>query len=180
LLERVPFTFFSLKGAKAFRGDGTRPSIRNLTHRPQDVTSLVAKVEFHWGVVLTQTCDVQADEQTGAARKPILLARVRAIEQVVRDFRHPPHKEYIRKVEALANPGRQPAVFYFPSCSTADLPRSGALLLDVQRFMPEDLPALIPLVRLRLSAEALRAFQERCAYCFHRFAAPDGLYLETE
>lgn len=180
LLEGVPFTYLGLTGAKVFRRDGTRSSTRDFVQRPQDVTGVVAKVEFSWGVVLTQTCDVQAVEGAGAARKPVVVARVRPIEQIVRNFRHPPHREYPSKVEVLANPGKTPTVFYFPSCAGADFPRSGAFLLDVQRFMPDDLPVLVPLVRLRLGVAALQAFQERCAYCFHRFAAPDGLYLETE
>lgn len=180
LLERVPFTYFSLTEAKAFRRMGTRSSVRNLAEHPLDVEGLVAKVEYSWGVVLTQTCDVQAHPETGAARKLIVVARVSPIDSLVLDFKHPPHKSYPKFVDALANPGRHPVFFYFPSNPEADFPRAGAYLLDVQRFMPNDLAALTRLMRLRLSEPALQAFQERCAYCFHRFAAPDGLYLEAE
>jgi len=40
--------------------------------------------------------------------------------------------------------------------------------------------ALTHLWKLRLSDAVLQALQERCAYCFGRFAAPDDLFYSSE
>lgn len=181
ILASVPFAYFPLQQAKVtLEGGGSEA--RDLTEAPERVEFVAAHVSFSWGMILTQTCDLQPDPQTGYARKPIIIARVRPIKELVRTFRDDCARNSLRSVSELANPGKMPALFYLPACRTddAELPRSGADLLDIQRFDVKDLPSLRRLARLRLGVEALQALQERCAYCFGRFAAPDGLFLNDE
>jgi hypothetical protein len=60
------------------------------------------------------------------------------------------------------------------------MPKSIVDLLEVTSLPPSNFAALSNLIRLRLSHVALQAFQERLAYCFGRFGAPDHLYLSEE
>jgi hypothetical protein len=73
-------------------------------------------------------------------------------------------------------------LFYLPEYENADLrlTRSVADLLEVTHLPPSDLGPLSRLVRLRLSPAALQALQERLAYCFGRYGAPDHLYFSRE
>jgi|SRR6185312_8902243 len=181
LLADVPFTYFSVTNVKVTLAS-KRSAMRDLASNPTGVEFVAASVSFDWGMVLNQTCDVQPDPLTGAARKPILLARVRSIKTLFPKFKDSTHKESLGEVKNLATAGKSPTILYLPAHTTGNLslPRSGADLLDVQRFSAIDLPSLIKLLRLQLQDEALQALQERCAYCFGRFGAPDTLYFSEQ
>jgi hypothetical protein len=181
LLEGVPFCYFSLSQARAVLSDGGLET-RDLSTSRAGIVGLLAKVEFGWGMLISQTCDVQPDPETGYARKPVLLARVRPIREIVSSFRDATPSQAVDALAGLVTAARSPTVLYLPAheLSGGSFPRSGANLLDVQRFQPLDLPALSRLLRLRLSDPALQALQERCAYCFGRYGAPDDLYYSAE
>ena len=186
LLVGVPFTYFPLRNAKVTLAN-TRPAKRNLVENARDVTFVAASVEFSWGIVLEfQTCDVQADPVTGFARKPILLARVRPIKDLFKNFKDGTPKEAVNNIKNLATPGRSPTVLYLPAFAEGDLtfPPSGADLLDVQRFSPQDLLDITTLLRVSLQvfgAPAFcRHFKTLCVYCFGRFGAPDDLYYSAD
>lgn len=181
LLVGVPFAIFSAASARVgLNGGGTDE--RDLTQNPTSVTFVAAAVEFGWGLVLTQTCDLQPAPDTGAARKPILIARVRPIKTLLPKFKDDTLKSAVGEVKKLATAGSAPSLFYLPEHRGIALvfEKSGADLLDLQRFDRTDLAALSRLLRLRLAAPALQALQERCAYCFGRFAAPDDLYYSAD
>ncbi|HOE10167.1 MAG TPA: hypothetical protein PLQ35_01470 [bacterium] len=89
----------------------------------------------------------------------------------------------VKSIKPLINPGRYPSLFYLPKYvdNEFSMVESVADLLDVQSFPPINLHALAArCLRLRLSDEALKALQERLAYCFGRFGAPDHLYFTEE
>lgn len=181
LLSGVPFTYFSLRNAKVTLAN-KRPAKRNLADSPTDVKFVASSVEFGWAMILSQTCDIQPDPNTGFARKPILVARVRPIKELFPKLNDNTLKEAIANIKNLATAGKSPTILYLPACTEEQvtLAKSGADLLDVQRFSVEDLPDLTKLLRLRLQDAALQALQERCAYCFGRFGAPDDLYYSAE
>lgn len=177
LLSGVPFTYFPVAEAVVTLSSNETQT-RNLALNSKDVIFIAAKVEFGWGMVLSQTCDVQPDAATGHARKPILMARVRPIKELIKNFKDGTLKETVGNIKNLATAGKSPTVLYLPAHDkgTLSLPRSGVDMLDVQRFSPQDLPHLRKLRQIRLQNAALQALQERCAYCFGRFGAPDNLY----
>ena len=177
LLAGVPFTFFSVNNAAVTLTSG-EIELRNLAQNTADVKFIAVSVEFGWGIVLSQTCDLQPDPVTGFARKPIVIARVRPISKLFENFKDGTAKDAVGSIKNLATPGKSPTVLYLPAYEARDLifPKSGANLLDVQRILAQDLPDITPLLRLRLQDAALQALQERCAYCFGRFGAPDDLY----
>lgn len=181
LLANVPFTYFSITDVEVTLLDG-QSERRDLSQNPSNVSFLAASVKLAWGIVLSQTCDVQPDPTTGFARKPLVVARVSPIKLLVRDFKDDTLKQAVNAVSNLATAGKAPTLFYPPAyrADDIDFPKSGVNLLDVQRFEPKDLPALTRLVKLRLGHSALQALQERCAYCFGRFAVPDDLFFSAE
>jgi len=182
LLEGVPFLYTPpLENAQLVASDG-KGRRGDLLRPPPETTGVVARLIAGWGMLLSQTCDLQVDAESGRARKPILVARVQPIRELVRDFQDETVKKAVKSVRNLSNPGKAPTLFYLPACVQGGtrLPRSGANLLDVQRFAPSDAPFLKALFRLRLTSTALQALQERCAYCFGRFAAPERLYFSDD
>lgn len=186
LLARVPFTYFNLANTLVTTASGVT-DYRDLTEEAKttDVAGVFSKVEFVWGLLLSQTCDLQPQEPqepSSRSRKPILVARVSPIKSIVPSFKDANVSQVVDSVRKLATAGSAPNLLYLPAYvgEGFELPRSGADLLDVQRFPRDDLPALKRLARLRLGDEALRALQERCAYCFGRFAAPDDLYYSSD
>lgn len=182
LLSGVPFTYFALTSAKVRLSNSSRSVMRDLTRNPEAVEFVATAVEFSWGIVLNQTCDLQPDRRTGRFVKPVTLARVKPIKMLVPDFRDDSLKNAVTAIGQLATEGKAPALFYLPAYRDAqiDFPKSGVDLLDLQRFVASDIPALKLLARLRLHPAAQQAFQARCAYCYGRYAAPEGLYLSPE
>ncbi len=182
LLSPVPFVIFSAVEAFVLRPTEDVPIRMDLTgglDLPAQ-TQLLTSVVMGTGIVLNQSCDLTG--QPGRER-PILLARVVAASQRIKDFRGSVDlKKAISQIRILANPGKSPSLFYLPEYENADLrlARSVADLLEVAHFPPSDLGPLTSLVRLRLSPTALQALQERLAYCFGRYGAPDHLYFSRE
>ena len=130
----------------------------------------------------SQTCDVQSDPQTGFARKPILIARIKPIGHVYPKLKFDSPKNCVSSVKSLATAGSSPSTFYLPAFQVEafTFERAVTNLLDVQRFDPKDLQALTRQIRLRLTQTALQALQERCAYSFGRFGTPDDLYYSAK
>jgi hypothetical protein len=182
LLSPIPFVTFSVTEAFVLTPSDEAPLRRDLT-RVTDLppgAQVLSNVLMGTGIVLNQSSDLIG--QPGRA-KPILLARVVAASERVKDFKIGPDlKKIISQVRALANPGKTPSLFYLPEYEDEDfhLARSVADLLEVVHFPPSNLGPLSGLVRLRLSPHALQALQERIAYCFGRFGAPDHLYFSPE
>jgi len=171
ILQDVPFGYYDLFAASVKGKEGEV----NLTEiRAEDV---MTHLNYSWGLILSQTCDVQR-LPTGedAARKPILVARVVPAIGNVKDFSE---AKWESGVKGLANPGKWPNFFYLPPVATEGI-RMVADLSDVQRFGPKNRSTLRGLCRFRMSPPALQAFQERCAYFFGRFAAPGNLYYTEE
>lgn len=181
LLENVPFSIFSI-GNVAVRLGNEEIVTLDLTKNNENVRFLTAAVEFSWGMILSQTCDLQPNPQTGYARKPILISRVRPIKEIFTDFKDTTYKESVTSIKSYSTPGKSPNVLYLPEQTLQGLvfPKSGADLSDLQRFPKQDLKALSSLLKLRLQDTALQALQERCAYCFGRFGAPDNLYYSED
>lgn len=182
ILHPVPFVGFSLKEAVILAPDKDQPSIIDLTQNTdlQDGAQLLAGISTSVGVVLNQSCDLSDHPGRG---KPILVARVLPSEQRVKNLK-PDNtvKKNVSAIKALANPGKSPSIFYLPEYKGDDfqIPKCVVDLLEATSFPPSDLTSLSSLVRLRLSQVALQAFQERLAYCFGRFGAPDHLYMNQE
>lgn len=173
VLYDVPFGYFDIFAASIKKRRGTV----DLVARRYDGEDVTARLSYSWGIVMSQTCDVQAinSDASAASRKPIIIARARPIQKVISNYREDKSVSFVRE---LSNPGKNPALFYLPPADLngASIERLVVDLSDIQRFGPDNLASVKKLVKLRLSPPALQAFQERCSYFFGRFAAPDNLY----
>ncbi len=141
---------------------------------------ILANLEMSIGIVLNQSCDLTGKP---GREKPILIARVLPCNERIRNFRTDSIERRVQSIKALINPGRCPSLFYLPKYTNNEfsMVESVVDLLEVQCFPSMDLHTLTAsCLRVRLSDEALRAFQERLAYCFGRFGAPDHLYYTEE
>ena len=148
--------------------------------RPEDGSAVLAGVDISHGIVLNQSCDVTGE---GDRLKPLLISRVRPITDVKPNFLAlAPDRRVKDVIKPYANPGRNPTAFYLPPFEVSDfvLPASTVDLLDTMRFPGEEVRAIAGLRRARLSHSALQSFQERLAYCFGRFGAPDDLFFTDE
>lgn len=181
LLQGVPFSYFDLTNAQVALEDG-RNETQDLTRTSHRSALVVTKVEFNWGIVLNQTCDLQPNPKTGVYENPVTVAAVLPIQNLFPNADFSTLPKAIKTVRTFDTEGKAPSVFYLPAAENTPMafPRSGANLLDLQRFAPKDTPSLQLLRRLRLTPDALHAFQSRCSYCFGRYAVPEGLYLSTE
>lgn len=177
ILRGIPFARFSLSQARVRRSEGGWIT-RNLTEIDEPLVAVQADIKIGYGLVLSQTCDLQAD-QRGAARKAILIARIAPLDELVAPS-GTSDKARKNDWKRLINPGTAPVLFPLLPEPTTQFARSAASLMEVQTVPPSDLSVLNSLLHLRLSTEALQALQERCAYCFGRFAAPDDLYYTPE
>ena len=182
ILYPVPFVGFSITEAIVLTPDAEEPITVNLTEitELQAETQLLTSVGISHGMVLNQSCDLS--DQPGRG-KPILIARVLPSEERVRDLQpESALKKRVGAIKALANPGKSPSVFYLPEHEGADfhMPKCVVDLLEVTSFPPSQFDPLSSLIRLRLSHAALQSLQERLAYCFGRFGAPDQLFFNEE
>ena len=182
LLAHIPFSYFSLTNARARAAASGPTRTRDLTKGAADPIAVMTRVEFYWGIVLNQSCDLQPNPKTGNFENPVTIARVLPIRELhpKADFSTP--AKALKTVRTFDTEAKAPTTFYLPAAegTGVEFPRSGADLLDVQRFAPEDTVAMRGLVRLRFTPDALHAFQARCSYCFGRYAVPDGFYLSAE
>lgn len=182
LLEGIPFAVITIENASVLLAKEEKTVVRNLFRESENIEHIMAKAEYRWGMVLSQTCDVQPDVQTGLTRRPILIARVKPFTTLYPKAKFDTTKNSVKSVNEIATPSRSPSSLYLPSFDTDGIAfeRSVVNLLDVQGFSPSKPSLFIEKVRLRLSPPALQALQERCAYCFGRFGAPDDLYYSAE
>jgi len=158
------------------------PQLINLTTRYEleEETNLVCRLTLGFGIVLNQSCDLTGRSKTP---KPLLVSRILPASNWKINDDDP--RGATSKIKELAQPGRHPTTFYLPAYSNEyrdfKLAKSCANLLDVVRFPPNDIPAITTAcLKLRLTKDALGAFQERVSHCFGRFAAPDDLYFSKE
>jgi hypothetical protein len=181
LLQGVPFSYFSLTNARVYFEDG-RNETQDLTQTSDNSIAVVTHVELRWGIVLNQTCDLQPNFKTGLYENPVTVASVHPIQDLFPNADFSTLSKAIKTVRTFDTEAKAPTVFYLPASENIPLsfPRSGADLLNVQRFAAEDVFALQRLLRLRLTPDALHAFQSRCSHCFGRYAVPDGFYLSAE
>lgn len=177
ILAPIPFAWFSLTDAQVLSPGNTGSEARDLSAGEPlpPGTAVVGTAVSRPGIVLNQTCDLNAEEGQG---RPILLAGIWPCRERIPDFAEGNLRSLVGQISALANPGRTPSLFYLPEQQgpTFSLPRSLADLLTVASFPPSNLEGLRRLLRLRLTTPALQAFQERLAYCFGRFGVPNDLY----
>ena len=186
LLSGVPFTTLDITAAfvelAPLQGEETIPSAtteRDLTADNSRVEVVRVPITFGWGVILTQTCDIQPlNSKLTKARKPIVIARARPADEVLQNFKgaDTPEKS-VSLIKSVFKPNEKPPLFYLPDHESENVSfkRSIVTLLEVQTFIPENLVALIRLRKLRMSKQALGSFQVRCGYCFGRFAETDHL-----
>lgn len=181
LLQGVPFSHFGLTNARVALEDG-HIETQDLTQVGHNSTFVVTRIEFNWGIVLNQTCDLQPNFKTGAYENSVTVASVRPIQDLFPNTDFSTLPKAIKTVRTFDTEAKAPTVFYLPAAEgvPTTFPRSGADLLNVQRFTAEDTPVLQRLRRLRLTPDALHAFQSRCSYCFGRYAVPEGFYLSAE
>ncbi len=181
VLFSVPFLVVSVTEAAILAPDAETPATVDLTRSADlgEESQVLARVSMSNGIVLNQSCDLSG--QPGRDR-PILVARILPPEAKRIKVSSSNVANNIEAIKALANPGRRPSLFYLPEYEGADfrMPRRVVDLLQIASFPPTNFAALSGLIRLRLSRDALQAFQERLAYCFGRFGAPDHLYLNEE
>ncbi len=139
-------------------------------------TRILADVQTGFGLVLNQSCDLSIDPKR---QKPILIARVVPGHERIKELATTDPKRIAASIRNLANPGKNPTIFYLPEFRKRSfmLPRSVADLLEVVCYPQSSYPALRTRLRARLGPVALQALQERLAYCFGRFGAPDDLYF---
>lgn len=182
IIGPVPFLAFSLNRAAVLWPDQNQPSSVDLTQG--DTVSgtghILASVEFSLAVILNQSCDLSGEP---GREKPILAARALPCEKRLKGFDpKAPLKRMTVEIKTLGNPGKHPNLFYLPELShpTFFMPRSVADLLETVCFPPINHDGLSRLRKARLSDEALKALQERLAYCFGRFGAPDHLYFNQD
>ena len=182
ILSPVPFLAFSATQASVLLPGAKELETKDLTS-VEDVgpdTKTLANIESSTGIVLSQSCDLTGER---GRERPFLVARVAPWERMIKNFHLESLQKVVTHINRLRNPGRTPTLFYLPAYEGAgfSMPRSVAHLLEVECFPSMDLEPLAKrCLRLRLSEEALRAFQERLAYCFGRFGAPDHLYFNEE
>lgn len=180
IVSPVPFTRFSMKEVPVLAPDAAEPIITNLAQTPiKDGSKLLVNVMGASAIVVNQSCDLSS--QPGR-EKFIKVARVVPCVERIKGFKPDNVKEVVNQIKNLTNPGKNPNLFYLPEYEDADfnMPKSVADLLDTMCFLPYDLAALAPLVKLRLTPTALQAFQEKLAYSFGRFGVPDGFFFNKE
>jgi len=183
ILYPVPFVGFPLTDATIIPPNAQEPTTVDLTETTEELhpeTQLLTSVGISRGMVLNQACDLSNHPGRG---KPILIARVLPAQERVKDLDSDNTvKKRVGAIKTLANPGRSPSVFYLPEQQGDDfhMPRCVVDLLEARSFPPSQFDALSALIRARLSQAALQSLQERLAYCFGRFGAPDELFYDEE
>jgi len=182
LLYPVAFARFSLTEALVVSPDSPQPKTTNLAKNfDSDQTQLVVNADRSYGMVINQSCDLSVRSNR---ERPILVARVTPCSKRIKGWAEKTSdKSRAKSVLELSNPGKHPAVFYLPEFvyGGTRVEPSVVDLLDMTTFVPKDIDALVQCRCIRLSAVALQALQERLAYCFGRFGAPDNFFLsETE
>jgi hypothetical protein len=176
IIARAPFVAVSLESATLVieDGDEKRFESRDLTAADlHEDAWLAAKFALLPAIIVSQSCDLERGE------KPIILAPIRPLLSENPNMQIG-SKKFLERLEALGNPGRQPAFFPIPPGKAGDfeLPYSLVYLAEMQSFASPNRPAIERLARCRLSADALGKLQERLSFFFGRFAAPDGLFLD--
>lgn len=111
LLEGVPFSYLSLTNARVTAEAG-QTEARDLSQVISTPLLVLTKVEFSWGIVLNQTCDLQLNFKTGVYEKPVTVARVLPIQELF------PNEDFSTVIKALKTirkfdtEARAPATFY--------------------------------------------------------------------
>jgi len=149
ILASVPFPAFSVMEALVLIPNADAPEKIDLTGNPNlpAKTQLLASFATSIGIVLNQSCDL-----TGLPKreKPILIARVAPCAEKIRGFNPGNMKDAVGKIKSLANPGKNPSLFYLPKYEDNDfrMPKSVADLLEVVCFPPNNLVAAFHLTTL--------------------------------
>ena len=181
IINPVPFAGFSITQADMVLPGTKSASTFDLTSETVVPGSrILAIAEQSIGMILNQDCDITG--QPGKER-PILVSRVSPCRIKLKKFDIANTKKLVSDIHNLSNPGRYPNLFYLPEYTGPGftMERSVADLLEVFSFPSVDLGALASLIQLRLSDTARQSLQERLAYCFGRFGAPDDLlFNESE
>lgn len=183
ILYPVPFLRFMVDNAHILSPPDYKKSEQiDLTQAETlpDKSLIAAGVKLSWGMLLNQTCDLA---NHAGNEKPIMFARIVPAEERIKKFKADANlKEITQHIKTLANPGRTPTLFYLPECNGNGflLPKSVVDLQDVTCLARQNIEPLKKLLKLRLTVEALQAFQERLTYCFGRFGAPDDLFYSLE
>jgi hypothetical protein len=176
ILLGIPFHALVAAEARLVPPDGSDVLSSDLTDPTSPTTGdVVVKYRKRPGVVMSQSCDLERGD------RPIILAPIYSYIEM-NPLATIGSEAFKRKWGEAANPGRQPVIFPLPPFQDESfpIPYSYILLLEMQSFVSTNRASFEDLVRLRLVPDALGKLQERLAFLFGRFAAPDGLFLAEE
>jgi hypothetical protein len=178
ILYPLPFTAFRISEAVKLveeADDLASFDVIDLTSQNEQTGKILVAYGLQVGIVVSQSCDIER------GNRPILVAPVRPFGSVFPDTQIG-SKGFKEKIQTLSNPGKNPTSFPLPrSCQNGfNFPYSLVIFFEMQSIPPDDLGCLCDLVKLRLSPLGLGKFQERLAFLFGRFAAPDDLFFAEE
>lgn len=182
LLYPVPFIGFNMASATVLASKNGQPIQRDLT-REQDTKTeflLITKALMGTGLVVSQSCDLVSRPN---ASEPVVVARVLPCEGFIKKWpKGDDAGKAALEVQRLSNPGKTPGLFYLRAHAGEhfSIVPSVADLHELVALPHVNLAALPSLVKLRLAHEAQNALQERMAYCFGRYGAPDELFYSPE
>jgi hypothetical protein len=136
-------------------------------------TAVIAKPLVGWGMVISQTCDIQRDNHH------ICVARVRSIDSTLQGFSAKSRVNQIKDILSIVN-NKQFGFFYLKESEENALPKSVANLTEIHAFHPGVKDWLVRRRKLRLGAEALKALQFQLGHFFGRLAINERYALSDE
>lgn len=178
ILSPVPFVAFRIGTAATLAeqiDDIARVEVLDLTAGGGEEGRLVVGYARKPAIVVSQSCDIER------GRNPLHIAPLRSFQTVFPGMTIG-SRNFISRVNDLANPGKNPTSFPLPPIKRNGfcLPYSLVMFFEMQSITIDDVPKLKSLIKLRLSSEALGKFQERISFLFGRFATPDNFFLAEE
>ncbi len=175
LLYPIYFSGYGVGPVNRYDNDAQKIVHADLSSDELDTGLIVVGVKKSWGMVVTQGCDLDSEFN-------LVVARIRPIDEVFKLKGATPEAKAIEALKSFSNAGKAPRHFYLPAvqCGKFSISNSVACLLESQSFTKDSHAALSKLRRASLSPDALTMLQEKLAYCFCRFGAPEHLCYNTE
>jgi hypothetical protein len=174
LLYPVYFTRFEIEKVNLYDETSELFVAADFSKDHTVAASILAAATRHWGIVVTQSCDLDRANS-------VIVARVEEAQNLHADLIKTSAKDRAKAIgDRFSSAGKSPKHFYLPAHDAAGLTKSVAYLSDVQTYKATDLPVLSRLRKLSLSPDALTMLQEKLAYCFCRFGAPEHLCYDED